>query len=77
MESKQAGKKLPTSTTTKLRWVALSLITAGHDGEAAYNSESASIERYGNGFLLIAKGDGAQFWYPDAQVRNAQWQLEE
>ena len=46
----------------------------GEDGEAAYNTESASIERFDGGFLVIAKNTGARHWHPDHSVRYASWE---
>lgn len=47
----------------------------GEDGEAAYNIESASIERHDGGFLVVAKNTGAKHWHPDDMVRYATWEL--
>jgi hypothetical protein len=43
------------------------------DGETAYNTESASIERYDGGFLVVSKNTGARDWHPDGMVRKASW----
>lgn len=40
-------------------------------GEAAYNLEMATIERYDGGFLVVAKNTGLKQWHPDAMVRCA------
>lgn len=45
------------------------------DGEAAYNLESATIERFDGGFLVIAKNTGAKLWHPDDMIRYASWEL--
>lgn len=47
------------------------------DGEAAYNIESATIERFDGGFIVIAKNTGAKHWHPDDMIRYATWELVE
>lgn len=46
------------------------------DGEAAYNSESASIDRFDGGFFVISKNTGARHWHPDDMIRYATWEIE-
>lgn len=53
----------------------MTLVLSGSDGEAAYNLESATIERFDGGFCVVAKNTGAKQWYPDTQVRYATWEL--
>lgn len=56
----------------QVRWIALSL--AQHvDGESAFTRDTAQIERYGNGFLLIPANTGRKVWIPDARVLEATW----
>jgi hypothetical protein len=53
----------------------LALNANDDSGEAAYNLESATIERYDGGFLVVAKNTGMKQWHPDAMVRCATWEL--
>jgi len=55
----------------------LALRANDDNGEAAYNLEMATIERFDGGFLVVAKNTGAQHWHPDSMVRCATWELVE
>lgn len=46
------------------------------DGETAYNTDMATIERYDGGFLVVSKNTASHVWHPDAMVRMAHWVLE-
>lgn len=57
---------------SQVRWIGLSL--AQHvDGESAFTRDTAQIERYGNGFILIPVNTGRHVWVPDARVLEATW----
>lgn len=58
-----------------MRWIALTLKLPAEDGEAAYNLDSASIERFDNGFLVISRNTGARHWHPDDMIRYATWEI--
>jgi hypothetical protein len=53
----------------------LALRANDDNGEAAYNLDMATIERYDGGFLVVSKNTGAQNWHPDGMVRCATWEL--
>jgi hypothetical protein len=56
-----------------MHWIGLSL--AQHvDGESAFTKETAQIERYGNGFILIPTNTGRHVWVPDTRVLEATWE---
>lgn len=56
-----------------MRWISLTLRMPAEDGEAAYNSASATIDRYDGGFLVISKNTGTKQWHPDDMIRYATW----
>ncbi len=60
---------------SRLRWTALTLKMPAEDGEAAYNLESASIERFDGGFLVVSKNTGSKQWHPDGMIRYASWEM--
>ena len=74
---KSTAKKSPNldASPARLRWIALTLKMPGEDGEAAYNLESAVIDRYDGGFLVIARNTGARHWHPDDMIRYATWEI--
>jgi len=53
----------------------LALRANDDNGEAAYNLEMATIERFDGGFLVVSKNTGAKHWHPDSMVRCATWEL--